>query len=642
MVSITLRGFFLLHCFGIYAFRIAKGHSRAEEAVGRRHLFGLAILPREATDQPRLSEEDPLGGTGRMGTLSDPRENEDREQVRSATVHQDLTLATTINVNELKGLDEHLIRNVIEWKSISSFLQIVAAENVIVFVDQKSECPFLTELFEGINCREVPCTHSKTKRPVISCMIEDGEAAAKTNYFAFVNGDIMLSTDFISTVDWAISSLPHFLLVGVRTDIGIQDMLFISPKTLLGGNRVLKRLRAMGSKHGEWGIDVFVYRVGDRPKRKFPGFVAGNWRWDNWLLAEFISEGKVKVVDMSDTVLILHQDRAQEQLLGKYRPASAYNNFLAHQSTGEKFQMGKITNADLVLGEGCSRLDCLVLDNINHELKVALHRKASPDGYIVLVTVNHGYLGLFKNWLCWARKLNFRNFIVLAEDGHSYHTAQQEGCAVILQSGAPRKRDAAEYGSKEFQATMKFRTDIVLSVLTSGFHAVIADLDTVWLENPIPKFPKTCTLSGQAHKETSMSGGLIIVRSGSAGVRFWKDVIACQTKNMEFIANHAIGTYDVSKYTEQECINSLANDSRQGGDFTFCLLPPLLFPDGKRFFEQNLTQKHGVKPVIIHNNWITGKQNKIDRFQAWGLWMVDAEWNCMPELVGNDERGSEN
>jgi len=582
----------------------------------------------------------------RPATVDDPRNaslfhsniasGHDRPQDRGKFQH--LTLATTINVRELKGLDEHGMRNAIEWKSITSFLHLLPAENVIVFADDRNDCPFLADVFGSINCRQVPCFHPKTNRPIVSCIFEEGERIALTEVFSFVNGDIILSTDFISVVEWATTFLPHFLLVGKRVDIQVTDLLSVPLDSLFGTRSITKKLRKVGEEHGEWGIDVFVYRVGDRPRRKFPPFVAGNWRWDNWLLSEFMSEAIVQVIDISKSVLILHQDKAQTQMMAKFRPASAYNNYLAHRSTGEKFQMGKITNSDIVLAEGCSLHDCTTFQNTEVEMDVLIHRRVSQDGYIVLLTVNSGYIDLFKNWLCWSRLFDFRNFMVLAEDGFSYNIALQEGCTAFLQHRAPRKRAAVEYGSKEFQDTMTFRTNAVLSVVTAGFHAVIADLDTIWLENPLPYFRPDCTLSGQTHKETSMSGGLVVVRGGPAGVRFWKQVIECQESNMEFIASHRLGTYDVSMYTEQECINRLGKGhAAKHADFSHCLLPPLSFPDGRRFFEQKAPQLQGLVPAIIHNNWIKGKDKKIERFKEWGLWMVDGDFFCKVDTLSNNK-----
>ncbi|CAF0983438.1 unnamed protein product [Didymodactylos carnosus] len=78
-----------------------------------------------------------------------------------------------------------------------------------------------------------------------------------------------------------------------------------------------------------------------------------------------------------------------------------------------------------------------------------------------------------------------------------------------------------------------------------------------------------------------------------------------------------------SKYTEQECINQVANGTLNRLTQIHYLNEDL-FPDGRRFFEQKLPQLNGVIPVIVHNNWIIGLDERWKRFQSWNLLCDDA------------------
>lgn len=49
-------------------------------------------------------------------------------------------------------------------------------------------------------------------------------------------------------------------------------------------------------------------------------------------------------------------------------------------------------------------------------------------------------------------------------------------------------------------------------------------------------------------------------------------------------------------------------------------LDPLVFPSGGVFFETEEVQRAGVQPVIVHNNFIFGVEQKIRRFKERGLW----------------------
>ena len=51
------------------------------------------------------------------------------------------------------------------------------------------------------------------------------------------------------------------------------------------------------------------------------------------------------------------------------------------------------------------------------------------------------------------------------------------------------------------------------------------------------------------------------------------------------------------------------------------VLDPLLYPSGGVFFETDELQRAGIQqPAIVHNNFIFGVDNKIQRFKDRGLW----------------------
>lgn len=55
-----------------------------------------------------------------------------------------------------------------------------------------------------------------------------------------------------------------------------------------------------------------------------------------------------------------------------------------------------------------------------------------------------------------------------------------------------------------------------------------------------------------------------------------------------------------------------------------CLLPQSAFPTGGLYFKNGTwVQETNGMHVIIHNNYITGFDKKIQRFHDFGLWLVD-------------------
>src|SRR5688572_18054490 len=107
--------------------------------------------------------------------------------------------------------------------------------------------------------------------------------------------------------------------------------------------------------------------------------------------------------------------------------------------------------------------------------------------------------------------------------------------------------------------------------------------------------------------------------SNEKGQRFWKKVVVCQNANMDFIRTHIGQSIDCDEYQEQMCINRIGKDMQDKQSLKFCRLPEYSFPDGVELFDVHEPQKHGIYPVLVHNNWIVGAQAKIQRQQRWGF-----------------------
>lgn len=222
--------------------------------------------------------------------------------------------------------------------------------------------------------------------------------------------------------------------------------------------------------------------------------------------------------------------------------------------------------------------------------------------------------------MCWAKRIDFFNYILLAEDLAAYQVLKAAGEPVFIsynQSFSFKVKSESKYGTYEFQMTMLYRLEFLLRILQVGFHFLSADMDSIWLSDPF-KYTwrqKTITIQGQTHKGTKMSGGFVLVHATTLGRQFWKDIITCQMKNIERIKAEALAGKKriITDLTEQECINDRLHKVRMK------LLDPYRFPDGRSFFNQQLPQRRGTVPIVIHGNWLIGVNAKVQRFKSWGL-----------------------
>ena len=236
--------------------------------------------------------------------------------------------------------------------------------------------------------------------------------------------------------------------------------------------------------------------------------------------------------------------------------------------------------------------------------------------------------------ICWAKRIAFRNYILLAEDLKAYETLRAANEPVYIsynQSLITESKSEAKYGSTEFQVTMLYRVDFLMRVLRTGYHFLTADMDSIWLSDPFDHIARnqTITIQGQMHKLTKMSGGFVLVHSTTEGRKFWQSVIQCQKHNL-FLLQHRNGSdlkRPTSDFTEQECINNRLNTTKTH------LLDPHKFPDGRAFFDLQLPQRRGVVPVVIHGNWLVGLEAKLDRLKAWNL-LASKTKVCSPLEAG--------
>eukprot|EP00276_Gloeochaete_wittrockiana_P003281 CAMPEP_0184645750 /NCGR_PEP_ID=MMETSP0308-20130426/2328_1 /TAXON_ID=38269 /ORGANISM="Gloeochaete witrockiana, Strain SAG 46.84" /LENGTH=874 /DNA_ID=CAMNT_0027075105 /DNA_START=452 /DNA_END=3073 /DNA_ORIENTATION=- len=518
-----------------------------------------------------------------------------------------------------------------QMNALRSWLSFMPSQNVLAFVDQSSTCIYLRREFPFVRCVVHSCTHPEYKLPLLNCILFEAKHLVQTEVVAYVNGDIILFDEFFKVAESIFfREKMNAVVVGQRLDIDWNDKSDFSTESLQKTHR--QRALTNGVVHGDMGIDYFIFKKAFLDQIDIPPFLLGTWRWDNFLLSEALMADDVTVIDATNVIVAVHQGKPVQlaKADSHNRPGHSYNDKLV-KSYGMRYRMGRIFNAKYVLepttatAGGASNFSIVENNRVRTELLIFQRAlRVRTDEYIIAVlTVNWGYRELADNWLCWAARINFRNFVFLAQDRRTYAYFAEKGVTnVVINPNAPEERGAAEYGDKAFQETMTFRTNFLGEVLEMGVDILTGDLDAIWMGNPLVELDPSCDLQGQPHKKSKISGGLVAIKSSQQGREFWRAVVQCQQDNMATISKLEPNTYDPSKYTEQECIDDL---SMRSDKLRVCLLPEMKFPDGKAFFEDHTPQLYGAWPTVIHNNWIVGVANKVARFKAWGLWAVDED-----------------
>ena len=248
---------------------------------------------------------------------------------------------------------------------------------------------------------------------------------------------------------------------------------------------------------------------------------------------------------------------------------------------------------------------------------------------IILVTVNTGYLDFFRNWLHYYRKLGLGMYLVIAEDRAAFQTLYDDPDMnlkgrVLYAGDDERVRDignisdpetAYSFGMSEFNVLVQRRPTYFSLLLNLGYDVLYSDVDTIWLQDPLPYMTN--------HTFT------IHVQSDSASEREKPSSMACtgfimltstpQVRELVFLWNKVLSVRR-GTITNQLTFSSLLTVTISQGKLKAFFLPYTLFPNGALYFDKQWRERLQAAPVLVHNNWIMGHDEKRERFQELGLW----------------------
>lgn len=200
---------------------------------------------------------------------------------------------------------------VIQRNAIRSWVALGANVRVVLVGEEEG----LAEAARQEGVLHLPnVTRNQQGTPLVSSIFSLARQAGEAPLLAYVNADVMLLPDFLSSARQVHAALPEFLIVGRRWDLSIRELLDFSHTT---GSRWDERLDALrcekGRLHPPGGSDYFIF-----PKNCFeqvPDFAIGRAGWDNWMIYEARRRGW-GVVDASTDIHVIHQDHDYSHLPG--------------------------------------------------------------------------------------------------------------------------------------------------------------------------------------------------------------------------------------------------------------------------------------------------------------------------------------
>lgn len=161
--------------------------------------------------------------------------------------------------------------------------------------------------------------------PLLNSIFFQASQQATHPILTYVNSDIILTRDFLPTVQQVITQYSQFLILGRRWNLDITDSInYNNPNW---EKNLRDRLLQAGTFGGVGALDYFVF-----PKLLFsqlPEFAIGRAGWDNWMVGEALKQN-IPVINASQLITAIHQNHDYNHLSG--RRLEAFHGIEAQQN----------------------------------------------------------------------------------------------------------------------------------------------------------------------------------------------------------------------------------------------------------------------------------------------------------------------
>lgn len=265
------------------------------------------------------------------------------------------------------------------------------------------------------------------------------------------------------------------------------------------------------------------------------------------------------------------------------------------------------------------------------------------NNHVIVTGASYNYRDMLMNFVCNLRRLGAHSQLIIATwDTDMYEYGFRLGLPVFLfrPAGGGFAGQDMRYGSQTFRAVTKLKSQVVLRILQLGYDVTWTDSDIVWFKSPISALAAAgpdFVVQSNAPPDERAANGPLRINSGFYRVRSRP----LATAAMEQVVLHAAE----SKLTEQPSFYKVLCGGVQGQfriGHNRCVYAPEkvdagppeelvvefldreLYPNGaytKFWDDPDIRETDEL--MILHNNWIKGAGNKIQRLVDRGLWFFN-------------------
>jgi len=252
-----------------------------------------------------------------------------------------------------------------------------------------------------------------------------------------------------------------------------------------------------------------------------------------------------------------------------------------------------------------------------------------------------------ENCIQTLKNLNLdKQLIVTALDDNAYNYISNLGVKTLKKNTNLKKE--ADFGTKDFYEIMYNKLEIIKKSLINYQQIVIySDSDIVFLKDiskDIQQFKKSDydmmiqDDSRNFNKSSNLCAGFMIFKPNNKCIKCLESAIKIMKDNWDTHDKLAVGGG-----ADQRAINLAIKQT----NIKVGILDLKEYPNGSRYFNNITSIYKSFKPKIVHNNFIIGTKNKIERFKKHNLWFINLNKietftdniNITPKLYGTQYGG---
>lgn len=207
--------------------------------------------------------------------------------------------------------------------ALRSWLNLGSGTEIIIFdtFDEDLDLIFKQNIKHILNVEKF---NASIPLPLVSDMFYKTNQLASNPICCYINSDIILTDLFLKIVTKLHNRFnKKYLLVGQRYDFDISELLAFDESW---EKSFYNNYSGFFSLHAPYGSDFFVFPKGQYVEGSIPRLVIGRPGWDNWFIYNGVKERNLKVVDITNSVPVFHQNHTQAYNTGNKSDAATSNN----------------------------------------------------------------------------------------------------------------------------------------------------------------------------------------------------------------------------------------------------------------------------------------------------------------------------